>query len=40
MHVAKAISSIFYTTYTFTDERIKILYALSFMCGGMAQVGQ
>ena len=23
---------------TFADERMKILYALSFMCGGMAQV--
>ena len=23
---------------TFTDERMKILYALSFMCGGTAQV--
>ena len=23
---------------TFTDKRMKILYALSFMCGGMAQV--
>ena len=23
---------------TFTDERIKVLYALSFMCGGTAQV--
>ena len=50
MHIAKAISSIFYTTYraiqitvtmqvdTFMDERMKALYALSFMCGGMAQV--
>ena len=25
-------------TDTFVDERMKILYALSFMCGGMAQV--
>ena len=23
---------------TFADERMKVLYALSFMCGGMAQV--
>jgi len=23
---------------TFADERMKILYALSFMCGGIAQV--
>jgi len=25
---------------TFLDERMKILYALSFMCGGMVQVWQ